>query len=112
MADFRLGRLKFNWRSAWTASTAYVIDDIVSFGGNSYVCVVNHTSVASQTSWYSTDFNIGTPKWQLHTPGVSNRGAWATTTFYRINDIITFGGIVYICTADHTSSAAQHLLNQ
>lgn len=107
MADFRLGRLKFNWRGAWTGSTAYVIDDIVSFGGNSYVCVVNHTSVSSQTAWYSTDLNIGTPKWQLHTPGVNNRGAWATTTFYRINDIITFGGIVYICTADHTSSAAQ-----
>ena len=29
MADFRLGRLKFKWRGAWTASTAYVIDDII-----------------------------------------------------------------------------------
>ena len=107
MADFRLGRLKFNWRSAWTGSTAYVIDDIVSFGGNSYVCVVNHTSVASQTAWYSTDFNIGTPKWQLHTPGVNNRGTWATSTFYRINDIATWGSTAYICTADHTSAANQ-----
>jgi len=31
MADFRLGRLKFKWRGSWTASTAYVIDDIVKF---------------------------------------------------------------------------------
>ena len=29
MADFRLGRLKFNWRGDWTVATAYVIDDIV-----------------------------------------------------------------------------------
>ena len=107
MADFRLGRLKFNWRSAWTGSTAYVIDDIVSFGGMTYVCVVNHTSVSSQTAWYSTDLNIGTPRWQLYTPGFDYLGAWTTTTFYSINDIVTFGATVYICTADHTSSANQ-----
>ena len=44
MADFRLGRLKFNWRGDWTGNTAYVIDDIVKFGANAYVCVTNHTS--------------------------------------------------------------------
>lgn len=107
MADFRLGRLKFNWRGAWTGSTAYVIDDIISFGGMTYVCVVNHTSVSSQTAWYSTDLNIGTPRWQLYTPGFDYLGAWTTTTFYSINDIVTFGATVYICTADHTSSANQ-----
>ena len=32
MAEFRLGRLKFNWRGAWTASTAFIIDDIVRYG--------------------------------------------------------------------------------
>ena len=46
MADFRLGRLKFNWRGAWTGATDYVIDDIVKFGANTYVCTTNHTSVA------------------------------------------------------------------
>ena len=56
MADFRLGRLKFNWRGDWVASTAYVIDDIVKFGANSYVCIINHTSVGNETNWYATDF--------------------------------------------------------
>lgn len=107
MADFRLGRLKFNWRGPWQASTAYVIDDIVSFGGMTYVCVVNHTSTSSQTSWYSTDYDIATPKWELYTPGFDYLGAWQTSTFYSINDIVTFGATVYICTADHTSSANQ-----
>ena len=107
MADFRLGRLKFNWRGPWQASTAYVIDDIISFGGMTYVCVVNHTSTSSQTTWYSADYNIGTPKWQLYTPGFDYLGAWTTSTFYSINDIVTFGATVYICTADHTSSANQ-----
>ena len=44
MADFKLGRLKFKWRGDWTTSTGYVIDDIVKYGGNSYVCIANHTS--------------------------------------------------------------------
>ena len=51
MADFRLGRLKFNWRGNWATNTAYVIDDIVKFGANTYVCTQNHTSVGNETSF-------------------------------------------------------------
>ena len=54
MADFRLGRLKFNWRGDWQASTAYVIDDIAKFGANTYVCTTNHTSVSDETTWYAS----------------------------------------------------------
>ena len=57
MADFRLGRLKFKWRSDWTASTAYVIDDIVKYGANTYVCIVNHTSAVSEQSFYNQSSN-------------------------------------------------------
>ena len=46
MAEFRLGRLKFNWRGAWAPSTAFIIDDIVRYGASSYVCTGNHTSDA------------------------------------------------------------------
>jgi len=109
MADFRLGRLKFNWRGAWAPSTAYVIDDIVSFKGNTYVCVVNHTSAASETSWASTDLNIGTPRWQLHVPGVRIMGTWTPNTFYAKNDLISYGANQYLCITNHTSSANQTL---
>ena len=57
MADFRLGRLKFNWRGDWAPSTEYVIDDIVKFGANTYVATTNHTSAASETTWYDTDLS-------------------------------------------------------
>lgn len=107
MADFRLGRLKFNWRGPWQGNTAYVIDDIVAFGGKTYVCVVNHTSVSTEEAWYSTDFNIATPKWQLHVEGFDYKGAWTTSTFYSQNDIVTYGATVYICVADHTSASNQ-----
>jgi hypothetical protein len=91
MADFRLGRLKFNWRGNWATSTAYVIDDIVKFGANTYVCTQNHTSVANETSFYGTDLS----KWSLHTEGITNRGDWQSGTYYKINDVIKYGNTQY-----------------
>lgn len=91
MADFRLGRLKFNWRGSWVAATAYVIDDIVKFGANTYVCTTNHTSVADETSWYATDLS----NWSIHTEGVVHRGDWTSGVYYKINDIINYGNTQY-----------------
>jgi hypothetical protein len=91
MADFRLGRLKFNWRGNWTASTAYVIDDIVKYGANSYVCTENHTSVGNETAFYSTDLS----KWSLHTEGIQNRGEWQNGVYYKVNDIVKYGNTQY-----------------
>ena len=53
MADFKLGRIKFKWRGDWAASTAYVVDDIVKYGGNSYAVVTNHTSQSSSANFYT-----------------------------------------------------------
>jgi hypothetical protein len=100
MADFRLGRLKFNWRGDWTVATAYVIDDIVKFGANTYVCVSNHTSVSNEAQWYSGDG----ARWQVHTEGIFNRGDWADATFYKLNDIVKYGNDQYRVTVAHTSS--------
>lgn len=100
MADFRLGRLKFNWRGDWVASTSYVIDDIVKFGANSYVCITNHTSVANETNWYATDFS----KWSLHVEGITNRGNWQPNTLYKINDIIKFGNTQYRVTSGFSTT--------
>ena len=99
MAEFRLGRLKFNWRNAWTSSTAYVIDDIVRFGANSYVCVGNHTSQS-----LAANFTSDAAYWQLHTGGFESLGDWQATYAYVQDDIVKEGGNMYICTNQHTSS--------
>ena len=99
MAEFRLGRLKFNWRDAWVGSTAYVIDDLVRFGANSYVCVGNHTSQA-----LAANFTSDAAYWQLHTGGFESKGDWTASTAYVQDDIVKEGGNMYICTNQHTSS--------
>ena len=88
MADFRLGRLKFKWRGDWAASTAYVIDDIVKYGANAYVCTTNHTSISSRD--FFLFYRLG--NWDLHTEGLRNRGDYQTTSvWYAINDIVKYG---------------------
>ena len=101
MADFRLGRLKFKWRGDWAGSTAYVIDDIVKYGGNTYVCTTNHTSSA-ETTFYSTDLS----NWDLHVEGVENLGDWASSYWYKVNDVVKYGNTQYRCTVGHDSGSS------
>jgi len=102
MAEFRLGRLKFNWRSDWTASTAYVIDDIVKYGANTYVCKTNHTSTSNQNQFYASDIATN---WSLHTEGIVNTGEWQATHWYKVNDIFKYGNTQYRVTTGFTSDA-------
>jgi len=102
MADFVLGRLKFKWRGDWAASTAYLIDDIVKYGGNTYVVVENHTSQAATADFY-TDLTAG--KYQLHTEGLFFKGDWAGSTFYKLNDLVKYGAYQYRCILQHTSAS-------
>ena len=102
MADFRLGRLKFKWQGAWATGTSYVIDDIVKYGANAYVCTTNHTAAANENLFYSSD--IG--NWSLHTEGLQSKGDWAASTWYKLNDIVKYGNNQYRVTTAHTSGAS------
>ena len=46
MATINLGAIKFNWKGAYNSSTSYAVDDVVSSGGNSYVCIQAHSNQA------------------------------------------------------------------
>lgn len=100
MAEFKLGRLRFVWKGAWVTGTAYVKDDIVKYGGTSYVCVLGHTANAN----FNTDLTSN--RWQVMTSGQEwKTNPWTPSTVYKINDLVKYGGRVYICTANHTASA-------
>ncbi len=47
-----------DWKSSWLTSTAYVINDLISEAGSTYICLVAHTS-----GTFSTD--LTTLKWEL-----------------------------------------------
>ena len=53
MATVNLGAIKFNWKGAYNNSTAYVVDDVVSSSGSSYVCILasQGNAVSNGTYW-------------------------------------------------------------
>jgi len=102
MADFVLGRLKFKWRGDWAASTAYLIDDIVKYGGNTYVVLTNHTSQAATADFYT---DLTAAKYSLHSESLFFKGDWAGSTFYKLNDLAKNGAFQYRCILQHTSAS-------
>ena len=50
MATVNLGRIKPVFRGAYSGSTAYVIDDIVTHGNESFICIQAHGAGAQATS--------------------------------------------------------------
>lgn len=44
MATVSLGKIAFKWRSIYNAGTTYMKQDVVSYNGDSYVCVLDNTT--------------------------------------------------------------------
>lgn len=97
MAEFKLGRLRFVWKGEWVTGTAYVKDDIIRYGGKSYVALTGHTA--------SLNFYTDSANWELMSDGVTWQGTWSTSRVYKVNDIVKFGAKEYICLVGHTSSS-------
>ena len=101
MAEFKLGRIRFIWKGVWTTSTAYVRDDIVQYGGKTFICIFAHTASAN----LEADLNDVQPKWEQFGDGLTWEGDWQVATYYKVNDIVRNGGFLYICNTGHTSNA-------
>ena len=50
MATLNLGRIKPVFRGAYSGSTAYVVDDIVTHGDESFICIQAHGAGTQATS--------------------------------------------------------------
>ena len=96
MAEFKLGRIRFVWKGAWVTGTVYYKDDIVRSGGRTYICISGHTSSAQ----FYTDAST---KWQKFSDGTEWQNDWVSGQVYKVNDIVKYGGYLYICNTGHTS---------
>ena len=105
MAEFKLGRIRFVWKGAWSASTVYYKDDVIRFGGKVYLCQIGHTANAN----FNVDLDINPTKWNLMADGQRWRDAWSTVTVYEEGDLVKYGGTIYVCVDGHTSAATATL---
>ena len=109
MAEFRIGQLRYTWLGPWVADTDYKRDDVVSYGGSSYVCIRTHTADAN----FYNDLNFivpgdtdPSPAWVIMTNGIAWQGEWQNATFYNIGDIVLFGGSIYYCIQGHQGGSS------
>ena len=100
MAEFNLGRIRFVWKSTWVQSTSYIKDDVIRYGGKTYLCVIGHTAAAD----FNTDLENIPTRWNQMSDGQEWKGDWTASTFYKLNDIVKYGGYIYICNDSHTSA--------
>jgi len=102
MAEFKLGRIRFIWKGNWASATTYYKDDIVRNGGNTYICIAGHTS----PTLFTTDQSY---YWNKISDGIEWKSDWAISTYYKVKDIVKYGGYLYIANTAHTSAATESL---
>lgn len=100
-AEFKLGRLRYNWAGVWTPATEYARDDVINFQGKAYICLVAHTSDPDFTADLEA---IPFPYWEILIEGKTWRGPWETETDYALGNIVVVGGAAYYCIVAHTST--------
>lgn len=97
--DFKIARIRYTWKGNWDNNFEYVKDDVVAYGGKTYVCFDTHTSAAT----FAPDLAAGT--WVLMLDGYAWRSVWTTNTLYNPGDLVRYNGIVYRCLTTHTSKS-------
>jgi len=109
MAEFKISRIRYTWRNAWATTTAYNRDDVIRYGGSTWICQRQHTAstfAADQTYLANPGDSAPTPAWLKMQDGYAWRGLWTTTpTLYNPGDIALYGGIIYLCVTSHTSQS-------
>ena len=105
MAEFKIGRLRYTWKGVWTTGTFYNRDAVVSRSGKTYVCIEPHTSSDFDADLaYVSPEGQELPRWIIMIDGRSWTGAWRQNTYYAVDSIVDYGGVIYLCTTSHTSS--------
>jgi hypothetical protein len=82
----------------WASSTEYNEGGLVKYNGIVYKCVTPHTSVGT--------IEDDLEKWEVFYDGIEYRGSWVSSTVYRKNDLVRYGGSLFRCIDSHVSGNA------
>jgi hypothetical protein len=109
MAEFKISRIRYTWKDEWAPdSTTYNKDDVVRYGGSTWICLRQHTAStfeADQNYIANQNDTQPTPAWLKMTDGYEWKAAWVSTTLYDSGDIVLYGGVIYLCVTSHTSQS-------
>lgn len=99
----------YNFRNTWTPTTRYRVGDVIRYNGYTYQCVLEHTSGAVSDGVIvgnnDSQDDSTSETWKTIVENYTFVGEYQTTTRYRLNDLVKYGGSILKCTAEHTSSS-------
>ena len=99
IANWDIVSIADDWKGNWTVATRYKVNDIVRFGGIVYKCEISHTSATSVEAGLPNDQG----KWSVLDDGIAFKGSWEPSTLYKVNDVVKYGGYLYIVNVFHDS---------
>jgi len=91
------------WTGDWQTEYDYVIGDIAKYSGISYICTAPHTSSALVSGFYEE-----LTHWTVLISTETWFSTWLPVTYYKLNDVVRFGGRVYRCNLPHLSAGGDN----
>jgi Major tropism determinant N-terminal domain len=87
------------WQGAYSAGTAYVVNDVVSYNNSSYICILNSTGNLPTNATYWSLLALAGTNGTNGTNGTSFiwQGAYNGATAYAANDVVSYNNSTYIC---------------
>jgi len=91
-----------DWKGEWHEDFNYRINDMVKYGGTTYVCTVPHQS-AGIGSGRGIEVDLGF--WEVFNAGFEYLNEFEPNFRYKKNDIVKYGAGLWISLNGHTSAA-------
>ena len=91
----------YEYKSTWTASTEYKVNDYVKYGASIFKCIETHTSGATE---------LDDTKFALEFPGSQYDGVWDSTLPYNEGDIVRYGGNLFSAVNNNIDSNPSKIL--
>jgi hypothetical protein len=107
MAEFKISRIRYTWKGNWNNGAQYNRDDVVRYGGSSWVCFRQHTAstfINDQNFLANPSDTDFTPAWRKMTDGRRFVGDWQQSATYAEGDILAYGGNLYLVVTAYVSS--------
>lgn len=93
------------YRGNWNIQTNYFLGDIVRYSSVVYICTVEHLSASS----FENGLEINIVNWDILIPNSFWYQDWVPNTRYHKNDIVRYGGNIYVSNTAITSSLTEEL---
>lgn len=91
-----LTQIKHTWRGNWEPSEVYYLNDVVKYGGLSFVCV---TTNLSDEQRYGLEYRptVANEYWNVFSQGYLNKGQWEYKQYYYPGDVVQYNEDWYLC---------------